>query len=158
MLPTTVSFEQETDIISACLVHEDLYRSMRIYRCCILVQGFFLKFDGYDSLYPQYKTQEYLFELASTDSGAPHIPKVYHFFISTNPPMDGVPGHGGDHAYGHSRPEPPSNGCAGSRVATWFPAPSGLTIGCLGSGIARHALFKNCEAPFAFSSIEALEI
>lgn len=45
------------------------------------------------------------------------------------------------------------------RLRGLFQAPSGFTIGCLGSGIARHALFKDLEAPFSFSisSIEALE-
>jgi len=38
------------------------------------------------------------------------------------------------------------------------PAPTErVRIGPLGSGRARHTLFKDCKAPLPFSSIEAIE-
>jgi hypothetical protein len=155
MPPSRVFAQQEAAIIGACEEHERQNRSLSDFSRFVIFEGFFVKFGNYKSLFPQYKTQEYISQLAASDPSAPHIPEVYHFFTNDSwrayLVMERI----------ELTPTPVSN--FPERVAQalqWLhglKAPTEFTIGPLGYGRARHTLFKDYTAPLSFSSIEALE-
>jgi len=75
-----LSSQLQADIVSDCDEHERQQRSRSDFRRCVVSNGFFVKFDSYKSLYPQYMTQEYIPRLAGIDKSAPRIPMVCDFF------------------------------------------------------------------------------
>ncbi len=104
---------------------------------------------------PQYKTQEYISELAATNPNAPHVPKVYSFFTPdfmmaylVMERLEFIPTSVQDLA---------QRAAEALRWLHGIPIPDGATIGSLGGGRARHRLFKDNTAPLNFSSIVALE-
>src|SRR5258708_23365018 len=156
-MPNSMAWhELEADIISACRKHEHLYKSLKDYRRCVAFETYFVKFDSYKSLRPQYETQEYLSRLAAGDQSAPCIPRVYHFFKEAESPMAYMVM---EYIEITIAPDPdlPQKGAGALEWLRCVPAPSGVTIGCLGNCRARHALFKNGKAPVLFSSVAALE-
>ena len=144
------------EIIARCKEHERLRKLNRNFRRCIVVEGYFIKYDGDHSLYPQYKTQQYISKLADGDASAPRVPKIYGYFTSEQ--------HMAYLVMEHIEVSPTSARDAPEKVAQalqWLrslPAPPGLIIGPVGGGRARHKLFKNFTAPLPFSSKEALEM
>ena len=75
----TVSGRRQ-EIARQCEEHYRCHRREEDYRNRIVFEGFLVIFDCYMDLYPQYKTHEYLFELAAGDASSPHIPKIFDFF------------------------------------------------------------------------------
>src|SRR5882762_4038683 len=67
-------------IIVRCEENERLESSKYNFRRCIDFAGFFIKYGSHRSLHPQYKTQQYISELANGDASAPRVPKVYDYF------------------------------------------------------------------------------
>jgi len=107
-------------------------------------------------MFPQYKTQKYISELAATDPNAPHIPEVYSFFTP-------------DFLWAYlvmeridftstSVQDLLQRAAQSLRWLDGLVVPDGATIGSLGGGLACHRLFKDFEAPLKFSSIVALEL
>jgi len=146
----------EATIISACDEHERASRWKRGYRRCLVIEGFFIKFDSYRSLYPQVETQKYVFRCAKDDISAPRVPEVLHFFHRdyrmayvvmeyikfTPPPV----------------PDLPKKAALALQWLRDLPAPPDCPwIGPLGGGRVRHRLFKDYEAPLSFVSIQAIE-
>jgi hypothetical protein len=70
----------EAAIIGACAEHERDHRWDKDYRRCLVIQGYFVKFDSYQSLYPEVQMQMYVFQRSEHDMNAPCIPKILHFF------------------------------------------------------------------------------
>lgn len=143
------------EIVRLCEGHERSHESEEDYRRCVVFEGFFVKFGNYKSLYPEYKTQEYLSKLAASDASAPHVPHVCDFFT----PDDGM-------AYlvmeyiepTHSPvPDLPQRAAQALQWLRGLRLPDDAQICCLGGGRARHRFFKDYTAPLSFSSIEALE-
>ena len=121
------------------------------------VDHFFVKFDGYKSLYPQYVTQAYLFGQAANNPLAPHIPEVYHYFRSPDSPMAYLVM---ERIKLTANPDGEDFHRKVASALQWLRSvtvPDEATIGRLGGGLARHALFKDFEAPLNFSGVEALQ-
>lgn len=145
----------ETVIVSACAEHERVHYWEKNYRRCLVIRGLFVKFDSYNSLYPQFETQKYVFQCSKGDVSAPRVPEVLQFF------------HRDYMAYmvmEYINLTPPPTPDLPERVALaiqWLrdlpPPPNRVRIGPLGSGRARHAIFKDYQAPLTFSSIQAVE-
>ena len=146
----------EDAIISACETHEHDHEAEYDYRRCVIIEGVFVKFDSYQSLWPQFQTQTYIFQCAKLDVSAPRVPEVLHFFhrdyqmaymvmeYITLPPSP--------------VPDLPQKVALALQWLRDLPAPTKrVRIGPRGSGCARHTLFKDCKAPLSFSSIEAVE-
>jgi len=142
-------------IIARCDEHERQESSKSDFRRCVVFEGHFIKYGSHKSLYPQYRTQQYIANLADGDASAPHVPKVYDYFTVEDKMAYLIM------EYIEAQSTLPRD--APEKVAEalqWLrdlPAPSDVTIGPVGGGPARHALFKNYTAPLCFSSIEALE-
>ena len=146
----------EAVIISACAEHERAHRRKDGYRRCLVIEGVFVKFDSYQSLYPQVETQKYVFQCAMGDMSAPRVPEVFNFFHQsfqmaymvmeyiklTPPPV----------------PDLPEKVALALQWLRDLPAPPDrVRIGPLGGGRARHTLFKDYKAPLSLSSIQAIE-
>jgi len=143
------------DIIRRCGEHERRHWLEENFRRHVVFQGLFVKFDNYELLYPQYKTQEYLSELAADDVTAPRIPRVYDFFTQddtwTYLVMEYIePKH-------ISVPDLPRRAAEALQWLRGLRLPNDPQIGSLGGGRAHHRIFKDYMAPLSFSSIEALE-
>jgi len=142
-------------IVARCDEHNRQERSKSNFRRCVVFEGHFIKYGSHRSLYPQYKTQQYIANLADGDASAPHVPKVHNYFTIEDKMAYLVM------EYIEAKPTLPRD--TPEKVAEalqWLrdlPAPSDVTIGPVGGGLARHKLFKNYTAPLRFSSIEALE-
>ncbi|KZT04162.1 uncharacterized protein LAESUDRAFT_761275 [Laetiporus sulphureus 93-53] len=147
----------EAAIIHACAEHERSHWRENGYRRCLVIDGFFVKFDSYQSLYPEFETQKYVFQCAKSNMSAPRVPEVIQFFHRDDQMaymvMENI----------KFTPTPVPD--LSQRVALaiqWLrdlptPPPDRVRIGPLGSGRARHHLFKNYKAPLSFSSIQAIE-
>lgn len=71
----------EAAIINTCAEHEREHWGDKDYRRCVTTQGYFVKFDNYQSLHPQAETQKYICECVKLDSSrAPCVLEVLHFF------------------------------------------------------------------------------
>jgi len=152
--PSDAAFEAV--IISACAEHERASRWEHDYRRCLVIEGVFVKFDSYRSLYPQVETQKYVFQCAKGDMNAPRVPEVLHFFhrdyqmayvvmeyINLTP---------------HPVPDLPKKVALEIQWLRDLPAPLDcLWFGPLGGGRVRHTLFKDYLAPLSFISIQAIE-
>jgi len=146
----------EDTIISACEKHERDHESEYDYRRCVVIEGAFVKFDCYYSLWPEFQTQTYVFQCAKPNMSAPRVPEVLHFFHRDDQMAYMVM------EYITLTPSPvPDLPQKVAQALQWLrdlPAPTErVRIGPLGSGPARHTLFKDYTAPLSFSSIEALE-
>ena len=146
----------EAAIISACEKHEDDHGNDLGYRPCVVAEGVFIKFDDYELLYPQFQTQGYIFQCAKGDMSAPRVPEILHFFHRDYETAYMVM------EYIKLVPPPvldlPQKAAMAIQWLRDLPVPSDrVRIGPLGSGCAWHMLFKECEAPLSFSSIQALE-
>ncbi|KAG8891166.1 hypothetical protein FRC01_014866, partial [Tulasnella sp. 417] len=155
LMPSDVAALEEA-IVSACDEHERKHWNDRDYRRCLVFRGFFIKFDGYASLLPQMETQRHVSEFAKRTGSAVRVPEVIHFFHQDGRMAYVVM------EYIELIPTPDLELAQKAALAVqWLrdvPAPSDrVYIGPLGNGRARHVLFKNYEAPLAFSSIQALE-
>jgi hypothetical protein len=146
----------EDAIIRACTEHEHNHRRDDDYRRCVVTQGYFVKFDSYNTLRPQVETQKYVSQRAKLDGSAPRVPEVLHFFH-----RDGRMGYV---VMEYIKPTTTPVVDLPQRVALalqWLrdlPAPTGHDgIGPLGKGRARHMLFKDYRAPLYFSSIQAIQ-
>jgi len=121
-----------------------------------LSKGVFVKFDCYDSLYPQVETQKYVFQCAKADMSAPRVPEVFHFFhrdyrmaYMVMEYIDFTPA---------PVPDLPERVALAVQWPRDLPVPlDGVLMGPLGGGRARHTLFKNHRASLSFSSIEAIK-
>jgi hypothetical protein len=146
----------EEAIINACAKHERDHRWERDYRRYVVVERAFIKFDSHHSLWPQFQTQTYVSQCAKLDMSAPRVPEVLHFFHRDHQMaylvMEYIP---------LIPPPVPDLPQRAARAIQWLrdlPVPAErVRIGPLGSGHARHILFKHCIAPLPFSSIEAVE-
>ena len=146
----------EDAIISVCEKHERDHKWEHDYRRCVVIEGTFVKFDSYNSMWPQFQTQTYVSQRAKLDMSAPRVPEVLHFFHR-------------DHRMAYlvmeyitlTPPPVPDLPQKAARAVQWLrdlqPPTEGVRIGPLGSGHARHILFKHCMAPLSFSSIDAVE-
>ncbi|EKM73995.1 hypothetical protein AGABI1DRAFT_88327 [Agaricus bisporus var. burnettii JB137-S8] len=147
----------EDTIVEACIQHL-LKFSLHLddYRLCLVVNGFFVKFNNYVDIYPEYETLKYISQCAKNDINAPRVPEIVHFFHRedlcweylvmeninlTPPPEDFFQRVAKAIQWLHDCPVPPD----------------GARIGPVGSGRARHWLFWEYEAPLEFSSLLALE-
>ncbi|KAG8829077.1 hypothetical protein FRC17_007154 [Serendipita sp. 399] len=147
----------EDAIIKACTEHEDQHGGKRGYRRCLVFEGFFVKFDDYISLQPQAETQIYVFQCAMHDTNAPRIPEVLHFLHRD----------GDDMAYiimdyiNLTATPPPDFHSKVAHALQWLhdlPLPhERVRIGPLGSGCARHPVFKDYVAPLPFTSVQAIQ-
>ncbi len=145
----------EAAIISACAEHKCDYWEDG-YWCCVVTQGYFVKFNSYNSLYPQVEMQKYISQCTKLDRSAPCVPKVLHFFHwkyqMAYMVMDYI------------KPTPTPVLDLPKRVALalqWLrnlPAPPGhVGIGPLGNSHTCHTLFKDCMVPLSFLSIQAVD-
>jgi len=141
-------------IVRLCEDHEKSESKKPGFKPSVVLGPYFIKY-GDCSLFPQYRTQQYLYEKAIGDESAPRIPKVYDYFCPEEKMSYFVM------EYIHSKPTLVRN--APEKVADalqWLyrlPAPPDVVIGPPGGGLAYHTLFKDFEAPLPFSSKEALQ-
>ncbi|EKM74487.1 hypothetical protein AGABI1DRAFT_88301 [Agaricus bisporus var. burnettii JB137-S8] len=157
MPSTPLDIALEDIIVEACAKHL-LKFSLHLddYRLCLVVNGFFVKFNNYFDIYPEYETLKYISRCAKNNINAPHVPEIVHFF------------HRQDLCWAYlvmeninlmSPPEDFSQRVA--KAIQWLHdcpvPPDGARIGPVGSGRARHRLSWEFEAPLEFSSIQALE-
>ena len=146
----------EGAIISACEKHDRDHKSDYVYTRCVVVEGVFVKYDSYRSMWPQCQTQSYIFECAKLDMNAPRVPEVLHFFHRDYKMAYMVM------EYITLAPLPaldfPKKVAMAVQWLHDLPPPSDrVRVGPLGSGLARHTLFKDYKAPLNFSSIQAIE-
>lgn len=147
----------EDTIVEACAQHL-LKFSLHLddYRLCLVVNGFFVKFNNYVDIYPEYETLKYISRCAKNDINAPRVPEIVHFF------------HREDLCWAYLvmeninlTPPPEDFSQRVAKAIQWLHdcpvPPDGVRIGPVGSGRARHRLFWEFEAPLEFSSILALE-
>ncbi|KAL4076155.1 hypothetical protein J3A83DRAFT_4489960, partial [Scleroderma citrinum] len=124
------------------------------YRCCVVIkQKYFVKFDDYETLWPQVEMQVHVYWYAESDTSAPCVPKLLHFFKS-----EGM---------GYTVMEyinltfPPFLAEKVAENLNWLSRvaapPDHVRTGPLGNGCACHSLFKDFTVPLSFSSIEALQ-
>jgi len=154
MQPNVLSAEQKVAIIRACEEHERQQGSQRDFRRCVVCEGFFVKFDNYSSLLPQYETQKYISGLADGDHNAPRIPTAHHFFFTKSMAYLVM-----EYIELASAPVPDLHERV-ARALQWLydcPAPKEVTIGPVGGVCVRHQLFKDYTAPLSFSNVESLE-
>lgn len=147
----------EDTIVEACAQHflkSSLHSSN--YRLCLVVDGFFVKFNSYVNMYPEYETLQYISRCARNDINAPRVPEVVHFFnrqdrclaylvmknISLMPLPEDF----------HERVAKAIQWLRGCPIP-----PDGARLGPLGGGAAHHELFGEFKAPLKFSSTLALE-
>jgi len=145
----------EEVIISACDSHERKNGRVKGYRRCIPFNGYFVKFGDYSSLNPARLTQEHLAGLAKADKRAPHVPEIYHFFHRDERMayvvMENI------QTVEVSTPDLVAKTAEAVLWMRSVAAPSSVVLGPLGRGRARHAVFKDFEAPLHFTSVQALE-
>jgi hypothetical protein len=145
----------EPAIVSACDQHEREGRNDRNYSRCLPFGEYFVKFGPYSSFYSEVVTLSYLADLAKSDASAPRVPQVYHFFHD-NKRMAYVVMEFIDLIQVSTETLAPK----AAQVVRWMrsvPAPHDVVLGPKGNGLARHVVFKNCEAPLDFASLGALE-
>jgi len=149
-----LSPSEQSEIIQLCELHEEKHRFDPYYRRCLVLRSWFIKYGGHADLEFEYKTQEYLWNMTNGQQNAPRIPQIIDYFSPKE-----------EWAYLVTEridPIQPAN-TSPRAVATaiqWLrsvPRPSGLTLGSVGGGSARHKLFKNFEAPLSFSSAKGLQ-
>lgn len=146
--------ESEAAIVNACEEHGRQHWKEPTFRQCVAIDGRFVKYANYKTLRPVHDTMKYISELADDDQHAPRIPKVLGFFrrdcraylVMEYIEHTCIPG-----------PDLDQRVAGALQWLRSLPAPDGATIGPIGGGPARHMLFKDYEAPLAFSSIDALE-
>ena len=146
----------EPAIVSACAQHERENENDRNYRRCLPFGKYFIKFDAYSSFYPEVVTLKYLADLAKSDASAPRVPQVYHFFHD-NGRMAYVVMEYIDLVQVSAETLAPK----AAQAVRWMrsvPAPYDVVLGPKGNGRARHVVFKDCEAPLDFVSLDALEV
>lgn len=150
------SADFEEAVVSACNTHERNNSRVFAYNRCLLVEGFFVKYGGYSSVHPACLTQVYLANAAKAVLEI-HVPEVHHFFHRDNGMAYVV--------MEHIQMVEVSNEELVQKTAqavNWMrsvEAPDEVVLGPLGSGPARHVVFKDCVAPLDFqvTSVEALE-
>jgi hypothetical protein len=149
-----LSPSEQSEIIQLCELHEKENRLRPYYHRCVVLGSWFIKYGSHADLELEYKTHNYLWSNANGQQNAPRIPQVLAYFSPKK-----------QWAYlvtERIHPIMPAN-TSPQAVATaiqWLcsvPPPSGLTLGSVGGGSARHKLFKDFEAPLSFSSAEALQ-
>jgi hypothetical protein len=155
-MPSSTNFAAlESAIVSACARHECENQHDRYYRRCLPFGEYFVKFDSYSSFYPEVVTLNYLADLAKSDTSAPRVPQVHHFFHDN-----------GQMAYvvmeyiDMVQVSAETLASKASQAVRWMrsvPIPHDVVLGPKGNGRARHVVFKNCKAPLNFVSLNALE-
>ena len=142
------------EIVRRCEEHQRRHW-LEDFRPHIIFQGLFVKFGDYESLYPQFKMQEYLSKLAADDVTAPRIPQIRDFFT----PDDGWTYLVMEYIEPIHIPVPdlPRRAAQALQWLRDLRLPNDAQIGSLGGGHAHHRVFKDFVAPLSFSSIEALE-
>jgi hypothetical protein len=154
MPSVSLSAEQEA-IIKRCEEHYKDGRLQPGFKRYVVFEPYLIKYDSHGSLYPQYQTQQYIYERAVGDDGAPRVPKIYDYFTSERNiaylVMERL----------DAEPTPARNDPKKvAEALQWLrrvSAPRDVAIGSLGGGPACHRLFKENTAPLLFSSTEALE-
>lgn len=148
------SSSEQSTIIQLCELHEKEHRLRSHYHRCVVLGPWFIKYGSHADLELEYKTQHYLWNMANGQQDAPRIPQVLDYFSPKK-----------QWAYlvtERIHPILPANTSPQAVAAAiqWLcsvPPPSGLTLGSVGGGKARHKLFKDFEAPLSFSSAETLQ-
>ena len=141
-MPSDTLSDLQRAIIVHCEEHWQLNRRKSGCRRHVVFEGRFIKYGGHRSLYPQYKTQQYIFGFAEGNANAPHIPKVYDYFRAPTGTMAYL-------VMEYIEFKPTLAQDAPQRVAKalqWLcglPAPPDVAIGSLGGGRARHSIFKD---------------
>ncbi|KAG8913126.1 hypothetical protein FRC00_002989 [Tulasnella sp. 408] len=148
------STDFEEAIVSACDTHERNNWRVVGYRRCLLVGGFFVKYGGYSSVHPAYLTQVHLANAANAVPEV-HIPEVHHFFHRDNGMAYVVMEH--IEMIEVSTEELVQKTAQAVKWMHSVEAPDEVVLGPLGSGPARHVVFKDCVAPLDFTSVDALE-
>ncbi|KIM41134.1 hypothetical protein M413DRAFT_445852 [Hebeloma cylindrosporum] len=149
----SMSPSDQQAIIQLCEEHEQAHQRDFYYNRCVVFGQRFIKYGHHTKIYYQYKTQEYLFNQSVGDPNAPRIPAVLEYFTHE------------DMVYLVTELIDPIMPASDSPEAVagalrWLhrvPAPSGHILGSVGGGNPRHILFKNYEAPYIFSSTQALQ-
>jgi len=154
MLYAPLSDDLKREII-ACCEKDDINRPDFNFRSCIVLGQYLIKYSSHRSLWPQYQTQEYIFEMTVGDPTAPRVPKIYEYFTP-----------GGRMAYLVMEYIDAESASAWStprqvtEALQWLrdlPAPRDAVVGTVGGGYARHRIFKDDSAPMPFSSMGALQ-
>ncbi|KAK6341179.1 hypothetical protein TWF696_008266 [Orbilia brochopaga] len=120
------------------------------------INNLFVKYDGERHLWPQYKTQQYLYAQAIGNPDAPRIPKPVDFFSDDSRSMSFM-------VMECVELVPPPIADLPQRAAAaleWLrrvPVPSGVILGRLGDGHPRHDIFDDYVSDHAFRSLAALE-
>jgi hypothetical protein len=82
-LSVKLSVAEQEAIINIC--EEDEKKRLQptgIFRRCLLLEPYFIKYNSHVSLYSQYKTQQYVYDKTAGDDSAPReVPKIYDYFI-----------------------------------------------------------------------------
>jgi hypothetical protein len=154
-MPSVTLSDLQQVIVTHCEEHQRNERSKPDFRPCVVYDKYFIKYGNHHSLWFQSETQKYIYEIAITDPSAPRVAMVYDYFTPDLQTAYLVM------EYIDAKSTPARN--APEMVAEalqWLrhlPPPPEVTIGSVGGGPARHALFKDYTAPLLFSSTEALQ-
>jgi serine/threonine protein kinase len=147
--------DRQLQIAQRCSDHERLTQWDADFRRCVRFEDFFVKYDSFKSMYPEFRTQQYLAQVAVGDPDAPRVAQVCDFFT-----LDKMAYLVMEYIEPNSVPVPDLPQRA-ARALQWLRGvrlPDDVPFGeSLGGGRLRHPLFKDFEAPLRFSSIEALE-
>ncbi|KAG9045460.1 hypothetical protein FS837_006276 [Tulasnella sp. UAMH 9824] len=132
------STDFEDAVVSACDTHERNNWRVVGYRRCLLVEGFFVYLANAAKAVPEV-----------------HVPEVHHFFHRDNGMayvvMELI------EMIEVSTEELVQKTAQAVKWMRSVEAPDEVILGPLGSGPARHVVFKDCVAPLDFTSVEALE-
>lgn len=150
----------EPAIASACAKHErenDNVKNYSTYRRCLKFGEYFVKFDDHWCLSAEIETLKYVAEVAENDASAPRVPQVYHYFYDNERMAYAVMEYI-DMIQTTGETLAPK----AAEAVRWMlgvRAPDGVVLGPKGntSSRAHHVVFKDCEAPLDFVSLDALD-
>jgi hypothetical protein len=151
----SVTLALQEEITKLCEEHDRNEGSKPDFRRCVVLRRYFIKNDCHRSLYPQYKTQQYIYEKALGVANAPRVPEVYHYFSPEHKMAYLV--------MEYIDPKATQVRNAPEKVAValqWLlglPVPDDVSIGLVGGGWARHEIFRDHRASLPFSSMKALQ-
>ncbi|KAF7324913.1 hypothetical protein MKEN_00533500 [Mycena kentingensis (nom. inval.)] len=156
----------EALVVDAAAAHEEASwrlhtRYHRAFTISHLGRDYFVKYDCAATFWPEIRTQRYISKYATKSSsiGVPRIPRILHAFEQSDHPAP--------FAYAlmewieltHLPLEDTQWQERIKGAVCWLatvPVPDGHVLGPLG-GRMRHGFFKDYEAPFQFTSLDALE-
>jgi hypothetical protein len=144
----------EPAIIAACAKYEKDNHRVYGYRRFIHFANYFIKFGDTRRFSSEVQTHDHFAKVTKKDLTAPRVSSILHSFkhgpltFAIIEPLQIVP---------------VAEDVFVQKVADavlWMrsqPCPAGVTLGPLGSGPARHEIFKDNYAPLPFTSVIALE-